>query len=288
MKYRHWILIASLALSSAACVIENHAPAEMASISSSQPKGQETTIDAEVQFPIGTLEVGGERGGAAYSLDVDYDKSSYEPDIRYTTADGGGRGVLTFRLEGGGKPQIRAGRQQNRARLNLSTAVPVRMRLNSGVGDTRLSLTGLQVARLELEAGVGEARLSMYEPNPVVCDAVRIKSGVGQMTATGLGNLNFRDFEFEGGVGGASLEFSGQIQQDANLRIQVGIGGVSVRLPREIGVRVDAEKNFLSGLHLEGLSRRDSGYYSENYDKAKVRLSFRVATGVGGFRISWL
>jgi hypothetical protein len=61
-----------------------------------------------------------------------------------------------------------------------------------------------------------------------------------------------------------------------------------VKLPRDIGVRVDAEKNFLSGLHLEGLSKRDAGYFSENYDKAKARLSFRVVTGVGGFRISWL
>jgi hypothetical protein len=288
MKYGYWILVAGLALPSAGCYLEERAPAEMASISKSQPAGQEKSIDADVRFSIGSLEIGSDPGTLAYSLDVDYDKTSYQPEVRYDSADGGARGILTFRLEGSGKPQFRVDRNQNRARLNLSTAVPVRMKLNSGVGDTRLALTGLKVAKLDLEAGVGEARLSLYEPNPVVCDSVRIKNGVGQMNAVGLGNLNFRDFEFEGGVGGATLDFSGQIRQDANLRIQVGIGGVSVKLPRDIGVRVDAEKNFLSGLHLEGLSKRDTGYFSENYDKAKTRLNFRVVTGVGGFRISWL
>jgi hypothetical protein len=288
MKYRYWVLVAVLALPCAGCYFDERATAEMASISKSQPLGQEKSIEADVRYSIGSLEIGGDRGSSAYSLDVDYDKTSFEPEVRYDSADGGASGILTFRLEGSGKPQIRADRNQNRARLNLSTAVPVRLKLNSGVGDTRLALTGLQVAKLDLESGVGEARMSLYEPNPIACDGVRIKNGVGQMTAVGLGNLNFREFEFEGGVGGATLDFSGQLTRDANLQIQVGIGGVSVKLPRDVGVRVDAQKNFLSGLHLEGLSKRDGGYYSENYDKAKVRLSFRVVTGVGGFRLSWL
>jgi hypothetical protein len=53
-------------------------------------------------------------------------------------------------------------------------------------------------------------------------------------------------------------------------------------------VKVEAEKHFLSGVHLEGFSHRDSYYYSENYDKAAIKVSVRVEAGVGGLRISWL
>jgi hypothetical protein len=144
------------------------------------------------------------------------------------------------------------------------------------------------VERLDLECGVGGSKVTAYEPNPVVCEVVRIKNGVGGMDAIGLGNLNFRDLEFEGGVGGATLDFSGAWKQNAEIRIQVGVGGVNMKLPRDLGVKVEAEKHFLSGLHLDGFSKRDSYYYSENYDKAKIRLSVRVATGVGGFRITWI
>jgi predicted membrane protein len=172
--------------------------------------------------------------------------------------------------------------------LNFSDNLPLSLHLNSGVGNTRLALTGMKVTSLSLESGVGEARLSMYEPNDVACDSIRVKNGVGHMSAVGLGNLNFHDFEFEGGVGGATLDFSGNWKQDANVRIQVGVGGVRVLLPRDIGVRVDAEKNFLSGIHLEDFTSRDSVHYSDNYDKARIRVSFRVITGIGGFRVSWL
>jgi len=170
----------------------------------------------------------------------------------------------------------------------LSNAVPLKLDINTGVGDARLALTGLRLSRLELQAGVGGSKITDYEPNPSPCEYIRIKNGVGSMEAVGLGYLNFREFEFEGGVGGANLDFSGSWKQDAEIRIQVGVGGVNLRMPRDLGVKVEAEKHFLSGLHLDGFEKRDSYYYSENYDKAKVRVSVRVATGVGGFRISWL
>jgi len=160
--------------------------------------------------------------------------------------------------------------------------------VNTGVGDARLSLSGLQISRLDFESGVGGSRLSSYEPNVVPCDFIRIKNGVGSMDAVGLGNLNFRELEFEGGVGGADLDFTGAWKRDADVRIQVGVGAVTLRMPRELGVRVEAEKHFLSGLHLDGFNKRDAYYYSESYDRAKIRVSVRVATGVGGFRINWL
>jgi len=61
-----------------------------------------------------------------------------------------------------------------------------------------------------------------------------------------------------------------------------------VKMPRAIGVEVNAEKHFLSGLHLDGFSKRNGRYYSENHDKAKFRVTIKVSTGIGGFRINWV
>jgi hypothetical protein len=286
MKAALLIAIAALVLGCSACFVDDRGlPAEMMSMSRSQPAGAEKSLDATVRFDIGSIEIAADKAGSVYTLDLDYDKSGYEPEVRY---EAGERGQLAFNLRGTHQSGIRTDAHQNRARLNFSQGLPLALRINSGVGETRLALTGMQVSSLNLEAGVGEARLSMYEPNAVVCDTIRVKNGVGHMSAVGLGNLNFHDLEFEGGVGGASLDFSGNWKQDANVRIQVGVGGVKVLLPRDIGVRVDAEKNFLSGIHLEDFTKRDSVHYSDNYDKARIRVSFRVATGIGGFRVSWL
>ncbi len=288
MKYMALIAAAPMALALSSCGFEERVSAEMVSLAESQPLGKEKSLSAEIRFDIGSLEVAGEKSPSLYSLDLEYDKASYQPEVRFDPANSGGEGRLSFKLSSIKKMGLRAERHGNRLRLNFSDGVPLKLDVNTGVGDARFALTGMRIERLELQAGVGGSKITTYEPNPVSCEYIRIKNGVGSMDAVGLGNLNFRDFEFEGGVGGANLDFTGAWKRDADIKIQVGVGGVNLRMPRELGVKVEAEKHFLSGLHLDGFEKRESYYYSENYEKAKVRVSVRVATGVGGFRITWL
>ncbi len=253
-----------------------------------QPLGNEKSLDSTIRFDIGSLEITGEeKTSSLYSLDLDYDKASFTPNLEYS-AGGGGEGRFTFDLHSMHKSGVRRERKNNKMRLAFNDSIPLSLKVNAGVGDARLSLSGIKLSRFEFESGVGGAKISAYEPNAVPCEYIRLKNGVGGFEATGLGNLNFREFEFEGGVGGANLDFSGEWKQNADIRIQVGVGGVDLRLPREIGVRVEAEKHFLSGLHLEEFDQRDSYYYSKNYNSAQIRVSVRIDTGIGGLKITWL
>jgi hypothetical protein len=288
MKNRLWMPSAiGMLLFLAGCGFENRVPIEMASMSQSQPLGNEKSLDSTIRFDIGSLEITSGKS-ALYSYDLEYDKASYAPEVRYDVADGSKEGHFSFDLNSMHRAGLRRERQSNRLRLAFTDSIPLDLKVNAGVGDARLSLTGLKISRIDFESGVGGAKISAYEPNPIPCEFVRLKNGVGGFDATGLGNLNFKDFEFEGGVGGANLDFSGDWKQDANILIQVGVGGVTVRMPREIGVRVEAEKHFLSGLHLDGFDQRDSFYYSHNYDSAAIKVSVRVETGIGGMKITWL
>jgi hypothetical protein len=271
------------------CSFGERVPLEMVTTSQNQPLQKEKTLDSTVRFDIGSLEITGEKlSGSLYSYDLEYDKASFVPNIRYNTALDGTKGRLFFSLESAHKTGIHSQRFNNRLRLTLSDSVPLQMRINAGVGDARLSLSGLKISSLDFESGVGEAKMSAYEPNAVPCEYIKLKTGVGRLEATGLGNLNFRELEFDGGVGSATLDFTGEWKQNADVHIRVGFGGVNVLIPRDLGVKVESAKNFLSGLHLEGFSQRDSFFYSANYDKATTRVSIYVATGVGGLRITWI
>jgi hypothetical protein len=276
-----------VALMFSGCDFEHQAATEMVSTTQSRPLGTESSLDADISFGIGNLEISSDSLSVLYSLDLEYDKANFEPHVLYEAASGN-RGHLSVKLESARHVGFRTKTQTNRLRLSFNETLPLELSVNAGVGQARLSLSRLKIKRLDMESGVGGAKISSYEPNPVECDRVRIRNGVGGMKAVGLGNLNFRELEFEGGVGGADLDFTGQWKQDAQVRIQVGVGGVSVRMPRDVGVEVDAEKSFLSGIHLDGFMKRNSRYYSESYDKAKVRVFMRVTTGVGGFRINWV
>jgi len=287
MKKASWMLCILPFL--AGCYYEERVPIEMISMNQSQPMGMEKSLESTIRFDVGSLEIRGEEDAASlYSLDLDYDRASYAPDIHYDSAFEGEEGRFSFSLESTHRGGIRKERHDNQLRVAFTESIPLKLRVSAGAGEVRLSLSGMRIAQMDIESGFGVTKISAYEPNPIQCEYIRLKTGAGSVDAVGLGNLNFREFEFEGGFGSANLEFTGEWKQSANIRITVGMGGVNIRMPREIGVRVETEKHFLSGVHLEGFNQRDSIYYSENYDTADIRVSIHVTTGIGGLKVTWI
>jgi hypothetical protein len=287
MKNLIGALVIGIGLLSIGCQLEGHVPAEIVTMEQSQPAGGEESLRARIDYDIGRLEISSDQAENMYALNLEYDKARYEPRVSYET-DGGREGLLEVELDTTRKLGFGNHGKTNILDLNLTNGVPVSLKINSGVGESRLSLSGMQLTNLDLSAGVGGTKITTYEPNAVACNRIHLENGVGSMEAVGLGHLNFESFHFEGGVGGADLDFSGEWQRDAQIRIEVGVGGVTVRMPRTVGVVVDADKNFLSGLHLDGFVKRGSEYYSESYDEAEIRIEVRVSTGIGGFKFSWL
>ena len=287
MKTYVWVLCLPLAF--AGCVLGERVPIEMVSTSQIQPINKEKALDSAIRLDVGSLEItSGKQSGSLYSYDLLYDKTSFTHDLQYNPAFGGTEGRLNLSLRNTRKTGIHPKRNDNKLHIAFNNSIPLSLNVSAGVGAARLSLSGLQISRIEVESGVGEASITAFEPNAIQCDSVRLKSGVGRFEAVGLGNLHFRDLEFEGGVGSATLDFTGEWKQDADIRMHVGVGEVSVRIPREIGVKVESAKNFLSGLFLEGFTRQDSYHYSNNYDRASTRVTIHVTTGIGGFRITWV
>jgi hypothetical protein len=41
-------------------------------------------------------------------------------------------------------------------------------------------------------------------------------------------------------------------------------------------------------MHVEGFQQRDAYYYSDNYEKATIKVSVRVVAGIGGFKVTWI
>jgi hypothetical protein len=287
MKKIAWALCLPLAF--AGCEFVDRVPIEMVTANQIQPLNQEKTLDSSVRLDVGTLEIGSEKqAGSLYSYDLLYDKSSFAPETHYSSALGGTEGRLFISLQNTSQAGIHPQRNDNKLHIDFNDSIPLNLKVTAGIGEARLSLSGLKISRIDVESGVGATKISAYEPNAIPCDSVRLKSGVGSFEAVGLGNLNFRDLEFEGGLGGVTLDFTGEWKHNADIRMRVGVGEVRVRMPKEIGVKVEAAKNFLSGLSLEGFTKQDPYHFSSNYDRAPIRITFHITNGLGGFRLTWL
>ena len=67
--------------------------------------------------------------------------------------------------------------------------------------------------------------------------------------------------------------------------IHRGVGVVNLILPRDVGVRVEADAG-LGGVNAEGLNREGDVYTNDAYGRADVTLEIRVEVGVGGVELS--
>jgi hypothetical protein len=108
---------------------------------------------------------------------------------------------------------------------------------------------------------------------------LHVNLGAGQGTFK-LSGMAVRRLDVDIGAGELQIDLTGPWDQDLDARIQGGVGEATVRLPREVGVRVQATGG-LGGINAQGL-RKEGGYYvNDAYGKSDVRLRISVTGGIG-------
>jgi hypothetical protein len=95
-----------------------------------------------------------------------------------------------------------------------------------------------------------------------------------------LGDLNLTGARIEAGAGDTTVDLTGAWSRDTNIRIEGGAGRITVRLPRDTGVRVATDLG-AGDVDRHGLTRRDDFYVNDAYGTAAVTLTVRLDHGVG-------
>ncbi len=171
--------------------------------------------------------------------------------------------------------------------LNFSNAIPITFDVELGVSRVDFDLTDLQVKDFNLSCGASDVTISFDKPNTIQMNELNIECGVGKFEGRNLGNANFKRFRFEGGLGTATLDFSGTIKHDADIDIAVGLGLCTIYLPKEVGARIFYEKSIVSRIDYgKGIfSSGENLYFSDNYASAAHRVNVRIEAGLGSVRI---
>ena len=250
----------------------------------SQVSGDEQSIEANVRLNVGKLEIEAGDSSDAYQLEVYYDEAAFEPKVDFHRQGG----VAYFDVELSGEGKFTRRIRKTRMNLRFNPETTLRLETRTGVGESQIDLTGLRVESVTLESGVGETSLAMLEPNRSSCDRLSIRNGVGHLAVTGLGNFGFQKFDFEGGVGAATLDFSGSWDRGGEVEIRVGVGGIEIRLPRSLGAEVRMSKSFLSGIDISGFRKEGNTYYSDNIDRVDRIVRIQIRAGIGGVEIDWI
>jgi hypothetical protein len=177
----------------------------------------------------------------------------------------------------------------NEWNLRLSNKIPLELEISLGLGEGDLDFTDMQIEDLSLEAGLAEMNIRFDRPNNKEINRLKIESGLGEFTAKGLLNSNFRKLTFEGGLGSAELHFTGEMNHPAEAKIEVGLGSVEIYLPEGLPVKVYAERGFLSSIDLDDFRKvHKREWESPNWrEDAPQRLELTIEVGMGSVSVKW-
>jgi hypothetical protein len=245
----------------------------------------EESLDVEVGYGAGRLEIGPAEGRLLYQASVRYDARGFEPVAEYID------GRLRLGVDGNDNlhlPEDDDHHDGGRMTLRLGRGVPLDLDFEFGAAMAEIELGGLTVRRLEISTGASETRVDFSEPNPISMETLSFDVGAAQFTARGLGNANAREIQLNGGVAEMELDFSGRWRGNTHLEVDFGLGSLTLRIPRDVGVRVNKE-TLLASFEAPRMSRRGDSdvYYSDNWDESSRRLTVDLNAAFGDITIDW-
>ncbi|MBA4312884.1 MAG: hypothetical protein C0417_09665 [Chlorobiaceae bacterium] len=253
---------------------------------------RELKVDLEAGF--GNIRIGKGSADRLFTVDIDADlKKDASEYIDYSNRDETGYlsinttdAIIEKRDKKKHSLHI-SGFEDNNWLMRFTDAVPISFDIELGMGKGEIDLTGLQVKDLNLSTGASSVLLRFDEKNKTTIDNITIETGLSKFKAYGLSNANFDNLKFEGGVGSYLLDFSGKLQREVDVDIQIGLGSIILIIPDEIGAKVYYEKSWVASIDLPKYyeEKEENTYFSKNYYNAKGRLNFHIEAGLGNVTI---
>lgn len=237
----------------------------------------------KVQYGAGRVDVRGTDAALLYGMHLRYDELRAAPLHRYdaeqhSTVLGLEPRNVNARVTSG--PRTESGE----LRLLVPRTVPLDLDLEFGGAEAMLELGGLSLQSLRLECGATDATLGFTTPNRTHMRELNVDVGAASFTALHLGNANADQIRVRGGMGAIDLDFSGTWQRDLTVLTRVGIGKTTLRVPDDVGVRLEIQR-VAAGFDHEGMVKRDDAWYSRNWDTAPRKLRIRAETVFGALEL---
>lgn len=256
---------------------------EWTTVTTSRAFRGERELRVDIQFGAGRLFLRPGSAGSLYRAKVRYDADLFLPLTEYT--DGRLRLGLQSKSKSGFK--VRGRRSAGELDVVLGPDAPLSIDLEFGAAQADIELGGLRVRRAEISTGASETTLRFSRPNPERLSELEIEVGAAALRAEGLGNANIERLVVDGGLGDVVLDFSGEWRGNTTADIDMGIGSLTLIVPKGVGLHV-VKDGFLAPFDSEGLVKRGSGYYSLDWDTAPHRLTVRIDAAFGSIDVRWI
>lgn len=243
----------------------------------------EERLDVQISYGAGEFRLRPADSGLLYRMRLRYDEETFEPVAELQ----GSRLRLGVRTVKSGGIRGLKGNRSGELELGLARGLPMDLDVELGATKATLELGGLALTALEVSTGASETGISLSEPNPLRARRVALEVGAASFHARGLANLNAERIRVQAGVGDVTLDFTGEWRGNTDAEIEMGLGSLTLRFPRGLGVRI-VKDTFLASLDSEGLIKRGDAYLSPDWEAAEHRITVRVKAALGSIDVRWV
>lgn len=226
----------------------------------------ETLSQSEVERVTTRLSMGAGRlivtGGADQLLEADfeYNQDSWKPEISFEERKGEGD-ILVEQPDFTDDLDIDLDDdQRNEWRIRLNDKVEQVLVCKIGAGQTELDLRGLSLTRVDIDAGVGEHEIILTD-------------------------TSLPEFSLDAGVGEVTIDLTGTWQNNFIAEIDGGIGELNLKVPANVGVRLDVSGGLGSVDVPSGYTKDGNTYTNAAYAGADYRLDIDVDAGLGSIEV---
>jgi hypothetical protein len=277
--YKLLTFIAILALTALACGInapEPPTPSPEVTEEINVDYSDSKEISLKLSFGAGdlTLAPGAERlvqGTATYNYE------DFKPEI---VEDGGNVEIKMGNVEFPNFPAF--DNLKNEWDFKLG-AEPMDLRIDAGAYDGTYEFGGLALSNLTIQDGAANVELNFSEPNLTEMSSFRYSTGASDVSMTGLANANFSIFDFASGAGDYTLDFSGELQRDASVKIETGLSNIIIIVPDGVHAIVTVEGGLSNVNAGSGWSRSGDTYEQEGEGPT---LTFIIEMGAGNLTLT--
>ena len=278
MKYL-FALLTILALATMACGFSVNIPTPPTpgpevtdEITVAVPKGDETRL--KISFGAGELNLSPGAEDMLVDGTATYNVPNFKPEIDKSEG--------YIEIKQGEFKTLNVTDFKNEWNLKLGDT-PMDMEINAGAYQGRYEFGGLALTGLTIKDGASDVEVSFSEPNQTEMSVFRYETGASNVDLTGLANVNFSTLIFNGGAGDYTLDFSGELEQDATARIETGFGNLILVIPEEVDARVTVEGGAVNISHSSGWGQSNRTYTQKG---SGPTLTIIVKMGAGNVTIT--
>ena len=226
---------------------------------------------------------------------IDYNSTLAKPSVKLTNKNNISRLDLKIKadkiIKSDNKSLVNSliedGNDNYKINFEMPTKMSTDMNLNFGLGKVDLDFSGIRIAQLVMNCGLSDVTLINTKSNIINCENIHISTGISDFNSTGLGNFNSTNYSFDVGMGSAEIDMSGSANKNSNLKIDVTVGSLELKLPKNTNIELLIEKNMLSSINVKGLiSSGDGKYTSKDIRERWSTMKVEISVGLGSADIT--